>query len=160
MSWRTRLALTAGAGLVAVAVVVGVQRWTSRSSDATAPSLDLRSATDRQLAALQGHLHDAPNDLKATAELGQLSLQKARESGDPSYYPRAEAAFRQVLDQDPHALPALVGMGSLALSRHQFAAGLDWGEQALALAPESAAALGVVVDAQVELGRYDEAVAS
>jgi len=53
MSWRTRLALTAGAGLVAVAVVVGVQRWTGSPSDATAPSLDLRSATDRQLAALQ-----------------------------------------------------------------------------------------------------------
>ena len=52
----------------------------------------------------------------------------------------------------------MVGLGTLALARHQFAEALDWGEQARALNPHHAAVYGVIGDAQIELGRYDDAV--
>ena len=90
--------------------------------------------------------------------LGQAYLQKARETGDPGYYPKAETLFQQALAGDGDDVEAMVGLGTLALARHEFAAALDWGEQARALAPYHAAAYGVIGDAQVELGRYDEAV--
>src|SRR5213594_2826213 len=66
---------------------------------------------------------------------------------------------------DEHAAAApdpdlLITAGSLALSRHDFAAALDWGGRAVAAAPARPAAQCVVVDALVELGRYDEAVAA
>src|SRR5215212_9544297 len=94
----------------------------------------------------------------ASTMLGQAYLQKARETGDPGYYPKAEALFQQALASDGDDVDAIVGLGTLALARHQFAVALDWGEQARALAPYHAAAYGVIGDAQVELGRYDEAI--
>jgi tetratricopeptide (TPR) repeat protein len=94
----------------------------------------------------------------AATMLGQAYLQKARETGDPGYYPKAEALFQQALASDGDDVDAIVGLGTLALARHQFAGALDWGEQARALAPYHAAAYGVIGDAQVELGRYDEAI--
>jgi tetratricopeptide (TPR) repeat protein len=94
----------------------------------------------------------------AATMLGQAYLQKARETGDPGYYPKAEALFQQVLASEGDDVDAIVGLGTLALARHLFAVALDWGEQARALAPYHAAAYGVIGDAQVELGRYDEAI--
>jgi tetratricopeptide (TPR) repeat protein len=94
----------------------------------------------------------------AATMLGQAYLQEARETGDPGYYPKAEALFQQALAGDGDDVDAIVGLGTLALARHQFAVALDWGEQARALAPYHASAYGVIGDAQVELGRYHEAI--
>ena len=90
--------------------------------------------------------------------LGQAYLQKARETGDPGYYPKAETLFQQALAANGDDVEAIVGLGTLALARHEFAKALDWGEQARDLNPYHAAAYGVIGDAQVELGRYDDAV--
>src|SRR5204862_372731 len=49
---------------------------------------------------------------------------------------------------------ALAGRGSLALSRHDFAGALTLGRRALAIDASNPFAMGVVVDANVELGRY------
>src|SRR5262249_22285948 len=51
-----------------------------------------------------------------------------------------------------------VGLGTLALARHQFADALAWGEQPRSLNPAKPESYGVIGDAQVELGRYDEAL--
>src|SRR3989442_7058933 len=51
-------------------------------------------------------------------------------------------------------------MGSMALARPQFAAALDWGRKAHALEPASSRALGVIGDAEIELGRYPQALAT
>jgi tetratricopeptide (TPR) repeat protein len=96
----------------------------------------------------------------ASTMLGQAYLQKARETGDPGYYPKAEALFHQALSANATDSEAMVGLGTLALARHQFAAALDWGEQARPLNPHHAPIYGVIGDAQVELGRYDDAVAT
>jgi tetratricopeptide (TPR) repeat protein len=50
-----------------------------------------------------------------------------------------------------------VGIGGLELGRHEFAQALKTGRAALRLVPDYAPARGVVVDALIELGRYDEA---
>jgi tetratricopeptide (TPR) repeat protein len=46
----------------------------------------------------------------------------------------------------------------LALARHDFALALEWGEKAKQVNPDRIYAYGVIVDAQIELGRYEEAV--
>jgi tetratricopeptide (TPR) repeat protein len=86
--------------------------------------------------------------------------QRGRETGDATYYTRAEAAYRRALQLAPNDLPATIGFGALALSRHEFRAGLELGRRALALSPSTAAGYGVVGDALVELGRYEEAFAT
>src|SRR5262245_62915993 len=41
----------------------------------------------RQIAATQDYLRAHPDDVNALAQLGNLYLQRARETGDPAYYP-------------------------------------------------------------------------
>ena len=91
---------------------------------------------------------------------GNALAQRARETGDVSYYARAEAAYRRALRLAPRDLPATIGLGALALSRHEFRRGLELGRSAVALSPSTAAGYGVVGDALVELGRYPEAFAA
>jgi tetratricopeptide (TPR) repeat protein len=100
---------------------------------------------------------DATNG-DALLELGVALLQRVRETADPSLYARAEAVFERARDVDLEDPLPLVGLGSLALARHEFAAALDLGRRALVLGPGLSTAHGVVVDALVELGRYTEAV--
>jgi tetratricopeptide (TPR) repeat protein len=88
---------------------------------------------------------------------GNEFAQRGRETGDVSYYTRAEAAYSGALRLAPDDLPATVGLGALALSRHDFRLGLKLGRRAVGLSPSTAAGYGVVGDALVELGRYEEA---
>ena len=91
---------------------------------------------------------------------GNAFAQQARETGDASYYARAESAYRRALLIAPKDLPATLGLGSVALSRHEFQRGLALGRRALALSPSTAEGYGVVGDALVELGRYRQAFAT
>jgi tetratricopeptide (TPR) repeat protein len=163
------------AGLVAVALISGALNLRPAfdgSAGAIAPAgpsaVDSlvgvterpQTALDAQILSLQETLRDGDTHArgKASSLLGHAYLQKVRESGDPGYYPKAETLFHQALEVDAGDIDALVGLGTLALARHEFAAALDWGEQARGRDPYRAAAYGVIGDAQIELGRYDEAV--
>lgn len=116
------------------------------------------SLTDSQISIYQDKLRSKPDDASSNTQLGLAYLQKAREVGDPAYYTKAEAVLKKALELDPKNVNAMGGLGSLALSRHQFAQGLEWGKKAQALQPNTAYNYGVMGDALVELGRYDEAV--
>jgi tetratricopeptide (TPR) repeat protein len=115
---------------------------------------------DDRIASLQETLRDGAARTRgpASTELGLAYVQKARETGDPSYYPKAESLFQQALEAGGEDTGALTGLGTLALARHQFAEALDWGARAVEINPHHAASYGVIADAQIELGRYDEAV--
>jgi tetratricopeptide (TPR) repeat protein len=88
---------------------------------------------------------------------GSAFAQRGRETGDASYYARAEAAYRRALRVAPNDLPATIGLGALALSRHEFRTGLALGRHAVRLSPSTAEGYGVIGDALVELGRYPQA---
>jgi tetratricopeptide (TPR) repeat protein len=92
--------------------------------------------------------------------LGLGYQQAARESGDPSYYPKSEGVLKRALRLGQDDLLATSGLGALALSRHQFRDALALGRRAVALSPTTARGYGVVGDALVELGRYEEAFAT
>ncbi len=120
----------------------------------------IERSSDDALAQLQNRLRANPDDVDAYAQLGLGLLQQVRESGDISLYERAGTAFDAALEREPLQIDALMGQGVLALALHDFEGALAWAEQARALNPFRAGVLGIMVDAQVELGRYDEAVAT
>ena len=91
------------------------------------------------------------------AALGDSFLARARTTGDPGFYSRADRAYGAALRRDPRSVGGLVGAGTLAGLRHDFAQQLRLGLEARRVAPDLARPLTVVADAQVELGRYDEA---
>lgn len=115
------------------------------------------SPTDQAIRAAQDRLRvDDTNDSARLALAGAF-LQKARESGDPSLYARVEGLLTQAATGREDAT-VLAAQGTLALARHDFARALELGREATAAAPGNVAALGVVVDALNELGRYREAL--
>jgi tetratricopeptide (TPR) repeat protein len=115
------------------------------------------ASTDAQIAALERDIAAQPNDAELYAALGNAFLQKVRETGDASFYARSQTAFTQGLRHDPHDAGSLTGMGALALARHDFTGGLRYGMRAHAETPEVVRPYGVIVDAQIELGRYRDA---
>jgi tetratricopeptide (TPR) repeat protein len=152
--------------LLAFALTMTVVALIDRSSSKPAPPLvsaanqglagDGRSA-DKRIATLQAALRADPKNASGLASLADAYLQKVRETGDFALYLRAQTALERALGIEPRNPAALAGMGSLALSRHDFRAGLRYGQEAHAVAPEVVRIYGVIVDAQIELGRYDAA---
>ena len=109
------------------------------------------------VAQLQDGLRSRPDDVHGLDLLGLAYQQRARETGDPSYYGKSVDVLRRALRLAPRDLDATSGLASLALSRHRFRLALLLGRAALAISPSTARNYGVVGDALVELGRYGEA---
>jgi tetratricopeptide (TPR) repeat protein len=116
--------------------------------------------TEAEIAGLQGELRARPRDVKALGTLGLAYLQRVRETGDASYYPKADGVLREALAIAPRDLLATAALGQLALARHQFRRALELGLRAKRISPTTAGVYGVIGDASVELGRYDDAFAA
>jgi tetratricopeptide (TPR) repeat protein len=105
---------------------------------------------DGSIASLQERIREVPGDWRASAALGLAYVQQGRITADPSFYPKAEGGNAG----------ALLGLAALASARHDFHRALTYGERARDLNPYDANVHGVVGDALVELGRYDDAFAA
>lgn len=104
-----------------------------------------------------------PNNAEAYLALAELFMNEARVTGEhPYYYP---AALKMIA-----AIPNLAGKSkdirfqaayyksSILLSQHEFQQALQAGTEGQQLFPQNAGIYGVMIDANVELGHYDEAV--
>src|SRR3954469_9280479 len=130
------------------------------SASATAdgnPAALVSASTDTRIRSFQALVRSHPHDSRGYGFLGNAYLQKVRETGDASFYTRAQAVFARALQLNPRDAAAVTGMGTLALARHDFRGALGFGEGARRLAPFVVKPYGVVVDAEVELGRYSQA---
>lgn len=158
--YRRALVILA-ASMLLFAAAVGLQFLGDGPAGANSPApAPLERSSVAMLQRFQQRLQQNPEDSYAYAQLGLSYLQRLRETADASLYAQAEKALAEALKRDPDQFDAILGQGILALSRHDFHAALAWGQRARALGPYSAEALGILVDAQVELGRYEEAVAT
>src|SRR5215218_7361329 len=118
------------------------------------------TSTDTLIGSLQEKIRDNPKDFDSHINLANAYLQKVREIGDPSLYTKTEDLLDQAQKLDGHSPELFAMRGTLALARHDFQAALEYGTRAQALDPESARYHGIVGDAQIELGMYDEAIHS
>jgi tetratricopeptide (TPR) repeat protein len=146
----------AAAGLTATALLLGGALRGSpsaRSAPVVSPP-PAAETTTAQVAKLQGELRANSDDVYALDALGLAYQQRARETGDPTYYTKSDEVLSRALRLAPRDLLATSGLGSLALSRHRFREALALGRQARSISPTTARNYGVIGDALVELGRY------
>ena len=125
--------------------------------EAANPAALVGASTDTRIRSFQALVRAHPRDSRGYGFLGDAYLQKVRETGDASYYTRAGRVLATALRLNPRDPAALTAMGALALARHDFHGGLRYGEAARRAAPYVVKPYGVVVDAEIELGRYAEA---
>ena len=104
------------------------------------------TGTSTDIPNLQRAVRSSPKNEELRSALAAAYLQRVRETGDPSFYTRAEGVLRA-----PKTPDGLATAGELALARHDFAGALKLGIRA------GAEGSFVRVDALVELGRYAEA---
>jgi tetratricopeptide (TPR) repeat protein len=115
--------------------------------------------TKSAVAGLLADLRANPDDTKAQLLLAQAYMQEGRITGDHTYYDMAAMKLlTKLLRHEPANFEALCCKASLSLTQHHFSEGLAVAEQALKINPHKAFVYGLLCDANVELGRYPEAV--
>ncbi len=117
----------------------------------------LAANTPSLVAQLQSQLALDSKDEHSWMLLGLAYQQRARETGDPTYYAKSGGALQRALSLKADDELVYSGLGSLALSRHRFREALALGRKAHELNKDDARNYGVIGDALVELGRYPEA---
>jgi tetratricopeptide (TPR) repeat protein len=133
----------------------------------SAPAVELRrlssSATDRKIQTLQAQTKQAPGNYSGYDGLGSALFQKARETGDITYYDLAEQALKTSINlapQDFRAADPLVHLASVYMGEHRFMDALACAQKAIGLGSGNLAAFAIEGDAYTDMGDYDEATAA
>ncbi|MGH8336449.1 MAG: tetratricopeptide repeat protein, partial [Gammaproteobacteria bacterium] len=111
---------------------------------------------DRDILLLQKILAQH-SDAELYYRLGDLYVQKGRQTGDIEYFSLAGKALRNSLAMEPDLGPAHSHLAFVLYSLHDFAGAEDEGREAIRLNPRDSSAYGVMGDAQLETGQYDKA---
>jgi tetratricopeptide (TPR) repeat protein len=100
-----------------------------------------------------------PDKTKARIGLSALFIEEARITGDYLYYDKAAMKYAEdVLKKDSDNFEALTLKALIHMSQHHFADGLAVAEKAKKINPYNAFVYGILVDGNVEMGNYGEAV--
>jgi tetratricopeptide (TPR) repeat protein len=145
--------------VVAVLVGLGIGRFATAGPEAPPPTVAVPASADlgERITQLEAAVATDPRDVASLQALSSAYVTRASETGDPADYARAQDAVDRAAALAPDDAGTLLAQGVLALALHDFDDALRLGERALSQRRDSAAVLGVVVDAQVELGRYEQA---
>jgi tetratricopeptide (TPR) repeat protein len=150
--------LAFAAAVVVFAATRGDERAAAgppRVGGVTALAVRPATDTDARIASLQADVRAGRTD--RAAALAAAYLQKVRETGDASFYTRADRLLAAALARDPRDQGTLVQAATLAAARHDFRGALRLARRAQAVLPGTLAPLPITVDALVELGRYGAA---
>lgn len=150
---RTRallLACLTAFGVSLVVLLVGQEDDRERAAAGT-------TAAASPLGRLEADARARPKDVETLVRLGKGYVDAAGDTGDVGFYNRADRVLRKAVALDPQHAAAWTETGVLRLVRHDFRGALVAGRKARALAPEVVKPLGVLVDANVETGRYEDA---
>jgi tetratricopeptide (TPR) repeat protein len=98
-----------------------------------------------------------PDDVGAAVLLADALIRQTRVTGNVGLTQQAERVLKAALREDPENYDVLRMQGSLYLSQHRFAEAVVVAEKCRAMRPDESVAYGVLGDAHLELGDYDEA---
>ena len=137
-------------------VATGAARRLAATPDAPRPG----ASTDQRIAVLQATVRAQPTRADGYTLLAAAYRQKVRETGDATFYAKADGLIGRALRLAPGDPAALTERAALEASRHDFRGALRDALAARRAAPAVDKPFGVLVDALVELGRYRAAGAA
>lgn len=122
------------------------------------------SPTDQLIQFYQRRASVDPDNFTSFDRLASAYLQKARETGDPSYYDLSEKSYTQALallpKDRPDSAATTAHLAALYLAEHRFIDARSLAEKSLALDPALLSAYATLGDVQLETGQYAEAAIS
>jgi tetratricopeptide (TPR) repeat protein len=121
-----------------------------------APATSADGLRDR-IADMESRVAQHPEDTQSALLLADALLRQARATTDGRPAGRAATVLQQVLKNEPDQYDALRLLGAVELSRHHFRDALGVAKRARDARPGDAWNYGVMGDAHLELGEYDEA---
>ncbi|MES2520985.1 MAG: tetratricopeptide repeat protein [Bacteroidota bacterium] len=115
--------------------------------------------TKEKVEELKQKISKDPSDAKSRLQIATIYLAEARITGEhPYYYPAILKILDGILYLNPKSFEATTFKASVKMSQHQFAEARELAEAARKINPDNAYVYGVLVDANVELGFYKDAV--
>jgi tetratricopeptide (TPR) repeat protein len=118
------------------------------------------SATNQVIQFYQSGAAKDPKDPTNYRSLGAAYIQKARETGDVTYYGLAEKTLKQTLALHPTdrvATGVLTRLALVALSRHEYPDALAYAERALGYGTGQLFPYAILGDTYFEVGEYEKA---
>ncbi|HSF59741.1 MAG TPA: tetratricopeptide repeat protein, partial [Candidatus Binatia bacterium] len=115
------------------------------------------SRTDNHIAHYQRLLQRHPVNSRAYYGLGDALIRKARETGDPSYFNRAEEALKKSLEINPNNAGAMRHLAYVFYSRHEFEPAAVHAGKAIEMDSRDGDSYGILGDALMETGEYEKA---
>jgi tetratricopeptide (TPR) repeat protein len=151
--------LLGGLGVTLLALALVLLLLGPGGASTSAPPAAAPPSTEASIRFWEDRVRRDPADFVAYNRLAAAYMQRARETGDVSDYSRAQAAVDASLAQLPGDNPGAYSLlAALQNVRHEFAAAVASAERALSLDPTDQGALAARGDAQLALGRYEEAL--
>ncbi|MGH7890282.1 MAG: hypothetical protein ACRENF_06995, partial [Thermodesulfobacteriota bacterium] len=78
------------------------------------------SKTDSTIDQYQERIKREPDDYSNYTKLGEAYIQKARETGDASYYEKAEWVLKKAVELYPGSYASVVFLGQVSSAKHDF----------------------------------------
>jgi tetratricopeptide (TPR) repeat protein len=116
-----------------------------------------RASTTVQIALWKRKAEADPHDFLSRTNLANAYLDHARDVGDLTAYDSAQRALDEALAIKPDHLPAQASLAALRFATHDFDQASQIARRVSEEDPTALSALAIVGDADLELGRYDEA---
>ncbi|HVW86514.1 MAG TPA: tetratricopeptide repeat protein [Bryobacteraceae bacterium] len=124
---------------------------------------DPRHETDNVIRFYQWRVARDPDDYFNYDKLGSAYLRKGRETGDVSYYERAEQVLKKSLELESthrEAISATLHLGTVCFAEHRFHEALAYTRKALDFNTGDVSPRAVEGDVLLELGDYDGAASA
>lgn len=117
-------------------------------------------STDARIAYWSERINGSNPDVESMLSLARAYLQKTRETNDGSWLERAVSLIDRVLTKSADNYEALRLRIEVAMSHHRFPRVIGYAEELTARNPSDAGVFGLLGDALMEQGRYEEAGAA
>ena len=115
--------------------------------------------TKEAIETLEDNIRRNPDHIDSKLKLALGYMQEARVTGNHGYYDAlAFQLINEVLNKDSENFEALSAKATLQATAHQFADALETSNKVIKINPHNAYIYGILCDANVELGNYEEAI--
>jgi tetratricopeptide (TPR) repeat protein len=115
------------------------------------------SPAEQKIATAQRWIDASPKDSRAYDALALALTARARETADTEYYDQAEEAVMKSLELRPGNFAAAKNRVWILLGVHEFARARSEAESLVHRVPDDLMVYGMLTDANVELGNYEDA---